>query len=253
VNKLYCFVLLICAAKISLGQPLMLQGKIVFERRENMHKLIDAEMAAEKEPNTWWIEMRKVAPKYRVDLFELYFNTSQTLYKIRQEDEAPFNQRWFRVAHKNSVATNLKTNTYLTEKNVYERDYLLSDTLPRHQWKLTNEFREIAGKTCRKATTILFDSIYIIAFYTDEIPISGGPELFQGLPGMALGIVVPRIHMTYFATSIESQVINDEQLRFTPSIKKQRYISKADFEAEIKKAFKKWDDNLQKIYWRAMF
>jgi GLPGLI family protein len=50
------------------------------------------------------------------------------------------------------------------------------------------------------------DSIYVVAFYTDEIHVSGGPESFHGLPGMILGVAVPHENVTWFATKVTETV-----------------------------------------------
>lgn len=47
------------------------------------------------------------------------------------------------------------------------------------------------------------DSLYVIGYYTNEIPVSGGPESISGLPGMILGLVVPYDHVSYFASKVE--------------------------------------------------
>jgi GLPGLI family protein len=251
LNKwMICFVFLfnICRA-----QELLLQGKITFERKENIQKLIDDEMAAEETPNTWYIEMRKIAPKYRTDIFQLSFSTKQSLYQLITEDDIPFNQRFFRVAFNNKVLTDFEHKTFSTDKTVYEKDYRISDSLPQLQWKLSNEFREIAGKNCRKASTILFDSVYVIAFYTDEIPVSGGPENFQGLPGMILGIVIPRIHYTSFATNIQSQLLAEKDMQLPPLKRKTVQHDLNGFKKEMLAAFKDWGDDAIKVYWRIMF
>jgi GLPGLI family protein len=48
----------------------------------------------------------------------------------------------------------------------------------------------IAGFNCRRANAMIMDSIYVVAFYTDEILTTGGPESFSGLPGMILGVAL---------------------------------------------------------------
>ncbi|ULT40412.1 GLPGLI family protein [Niabella defluvii] len=42
----------------------------------------------------------------------------------------------------------------------------------------------------------------MVAFYTDEIITKAGPESFNGLPGMILGLAIPHQHITIFATSV---------------------------------------------------
>jgi GLPGLI family protein len=253
LSKILVAVIVVCCSFYSYGQELMLQGKITYERRENMHKILDDEIAKEKAPSPWFSEMRKVAPKFRVDQFVLHFNTQKSLYQLTVEDEIPFNQRWYRVAFNNKVETDFVKQKFLTDKIVYEKTYRLSDSLPQYQWKLTNEFREIAGKNCRKATTILFDSVYIIAFYTDEIPVSGGPENFQGLPGMILGVVIPRIHYTCFATQIQYQQLTDAELQLPPIKRKMEQVNFVTFAKEMFAAFKDWGDGAIQVYWRTMF
>jgi GLPGLI family protein len=71
-------------------------------------------------------------------------------------------------------------------------------------WKLVpNETREIAGFNCRKAQAVIFDSVYVFAFYTDEITVSGGPMGIHGLPGMILGITIPRMFTSWIATKLQ--------------------------------------------------
>jgi len=46
------------------------------------------------------------------------------------------------------------------------------------------------------------DSIYVFAFYTDEIIIPGGPCTINGLPGMILGMTIPRLYTSWIANKI---------------------------------------------------
>ena len=70
------------------------------------------------------------------------------------------------------------------------------------EWRLTNENRVIAGFNCRKAVAKIFDSVYVFAFYTDEILIPGGPCSINGLPGMILGVTIPRLFTSWIATKV---------------------------------------------------
>jgi GLPGLI family protein len=56
------------------------------------------------------------------------------------------------------------------------------------------------------------DSIYVVAFYTDEIITRGGPESFTGLPGMIMGLVIPHEHVSWFATKVYTENITDKDL-----------------------------------------
>ena len=43
----------------------------------------------------------------------------------------------------------------------------------------------------------------MIAFYTDKIPVSGGPECFGGLPRMILQLALPHENVSWIATKVE--------------------------------------------------
>lgn len=79
--------------------------------------------------------------------------------------------------------------------------YQINDKLFDWNWQISNETKEIAGYTCRKATSNLM-GYYFEAWYTDEIPINIGPEKFDGLPGLILYVKAGT--MEYIAYSIKS-------------------------------------------------
>lgn len=68
---------------------------------------------------------------------------------------------------------------YTSEKNQ------IVDNLFDWNWEITNEEKQISGYTCKKAISKLYGYNYE-AWYTDEIPVSSGPEKFDGLPGLIL-------------------------------------------------------------------
>jgi GLPGLI family protein len=109
---------------------------------------------------------------------------------------------------------------------------------------LTDETRTIAGFSCRRANALIMDSIYVVAFYTDEILTTGGPESFSGLPGMILGIALPHQHVTWFATKVEAVSVNDAQL--VPP-QKGKKTDNAGFKETVGGALKDWGKYAQKF------
>jgi GLPGLI family protein len=93
------------------------------------------------------------------------------------------------------------------------------------------------------------DSVYVIAFYTDIIQCSSGPESFTGLPGMILGIAVPRINTTWFATKIQLIDIKETDLQIPKKGKKANY---QELYLQLKKATSDWGKYGIKSIWKAM-
>lgn len=96
----------------------------------------------------------------------------------------------------------LKNNTSEVQLEIDEK-YIIKDTLNNITWRFTDEYREIAGFECRRVNGSTPDSLYLVAFYTDQIPVSAGPALSSGLPGMILGLAIPEMHIQYWATQVD--------------------------------------------------
>jgi GLPGLI family protein len=98
--------------------------------------------------------------------------------------------------------------------------------------------RTIAGFQCRKAVGILFDTVAVFAFYSEELMIPGGPEGIHGLPGMILGMGIPRLHATWFATKV--QVVGVPVVTIQPATKGKK-ADRKQFLNELYKVMKNWD------------
>jgi GLPGLI family protein len=157
-----------------------------------------------KELSPEWYEMAKnQLPEQSVNYYQFIGDTEKSLFK--ETKEAPVNPRsWYQpVADKNVVYNDFKSGKTITQKPVFEETFLMEDSLLRIKWKLTADTRTIAGYDCRKALGFIDDTVAVFAFYTDELLVTGGPEGIHGLPGMILGVGVPRLHTTWFATKVE--------------------------------------------------
>jgi GLPGLI family protein len=71
--------------------------------------------------------------------------------------------------------------------------------MPR--WKLTTEQSLFLGHPVMKATAE-HEGDQIEAWFTPDIPISGGPEGYGGLPGMILTLTVNDGERSYTATAV---------------------------------------------------
>jgi GLPGLI family protein len=84
---------------------------------------------------------------------------------------------------------------------------------------------------------IVNDSIAIFAFYTDELMIPGGPEGVHGLPGMILGMGIPRLHATWFATKVE---VFDVKMNLVKPATKGKKVNRKVMLESLGKVLKDW-------------
>ena len=218
------------------------KGKISFERRVSQFKMNESE---NEEDNIWMAEMKKVMTKTPADFFTLNFTEKQSYYKLEKEN--PDNKYMFGVLKPNEnnyVLQDLVDGKTFMSRAVFENEYQLADSIKQYEWKLTGEVREIIGFECKKAITKICDSVVVVAFYTDQIPVKVGPENFNGLPGMILGLAVPRLAATWFATKIE---LNNDPIPTFPN--KGKKVKWLDINNELSKGLKQWGKEGHSIAW----
>lgn len=96
-----------------------------------------------------------------------------------------------------SIFTFLKLNVILHE-NVWNKPYNLTESeLGSFNWKMHTDTMRIAGYLCHVAV-----DEGLVAWYTNEIPLSFGPTIYSGLPGLILMIEDHRYKRLIKAASI---------------------------------------------------
>lgn len=230
----------------SSGQTQFLfQGKIEYERKINVHRQFDV-----LETDTWYKEYLSKLQKFHTTYFDLYFSETKTIFKPGKETDDIKMRFWGLGPSKDNIVVNdISRNEVRSRKNVFEETYLLQDSATKLQWRISDEMRTIAGFECRKAIAKICDSVYVVAFYTDEIAVSGGPESFYGLPGMILGLAIPRLYTTWFATKIELITPSEKDFSLPTRGKK---VNHKDLLSTLQRSLKDWGKEGQKNIWWVM-
>ena len=102
---------------------------------------------------------------------------------------------------------NINEKRFVNQTEIMGKRFLVKDSLPSYQWELSTETKNIGNYTCYKATftrevarmNMTFEdgeskeeekkeTITTTAWYTMQVPVSNGPDNFQGLPGLILEI-----------------------------------------------------------------
>ena len=152
--------------------------------------------------NNWDNMLKDKLPRFKTGIFNLTFDNDKSIYQFDHwgPPKLPNNMLEGEDAEKDYF--NFATGKYVMQKNVEGSIVIIADSIPKLKWKLVNENREIAGFNCRKAYAVMLDSVYVFAFYTEEITLPGGPATFHGLPGTIMGITIPRLYTSWIATKV---------------------------------------------------
>jgi GLPGLI family protein len=242
MKKLLTLALIIISVGAQAQPQFILQGKVEYEKKTNMHAFMGE--------GFWAEQMRGKMPQFRTTYYDLVFDSGKSVYKAGREiADDKYKNYWGSTSTDDVKFTNYTTGQITQLKNVFENRYLLQDSLLNIEWRITAETRTIAGFECRKAVGKFMDSLYVTAFFTDQILSSGGPESFAGLPGLILGLGFPRLHTTWFATKLELKQVTPAELVAPTKGKK---ATRADIFKQVKTAVKDWGEESQKIWIEAI-
>lgn len=177
------------------AQQFISEGVIEYEVKTNLQKTIGS--------GVWADLMKQGLPTFSTSYYTLTFSGNKSMYKfdhwmdglklpdfMKGPEEG---QSWY---------NNYDTDSMNMVKEIGGTKFVINDVIRKKDWKLENEYRIIAGFNCKKAVAIVFDSVYVFAFYTEEILLPGGPFSINGLPGTVLGVTIPRMYTSWIATKV---------------------------------------------------
>lgn len=196
MKSILFFITVLLFTITSTAQQFVDKAVIEYEVNTNLKKMISND--------TWGEMMKDNISDLKISYFSYTFAENKSIYKF---------DRW---SPKTKIPKNLKdsdeeniwyfdftTGKMNMQKQIVGTNFVIADSIPSIEWKITNEHREIAGYNCRKAVGKIMEDVYVFAFYTDDITISGGPCSINGLPGMILGLTIPRLYTSFIATKVE--------------------------------------------------
>ena len=198
----------------------------------------------------------------------LTFDKISSIYEEEEVLSAPgkggFN--WWSSFTAGPQYKNINDNQFVQDQDFYGRQFLITDSLEKLDWKIGNETKQIGKYLCIKATAVKtvdeFDwrsmrgksrknktesqnksektksitedieipkTINVVAWYTPQIPISQGPGEFWGLPGLILEVSADRT--TILCSKI---TLNPQDKIKIKAPEKGRVISRDDYNSTVK-------------------
>ncbi len=219
-------------------------GSIEYNKIINAYALMTREMAISADVDVFqqkaFEAYKKTHPQITTLKSTLVFGNNKTLFTPVPVEEPTNNNFYFDMpmaGQSNTTYTDITTDTRISQKKVFEEIFLVKDSTSKIKWKITDETRDIADYTCRRANGIVLDSIYVVAFYTDQITVVGGPESFTGLPGMILQVALPHENVSWLATKVTETTAPPVTL--VPP-KKGKAVTGKDFQKTLHGAMKNW-------------
>ena len=241
------------------------QGKAYYESKTtvDMSNFGGGDMSEERR--------KQIAERMKSMLEKTYiltFNQSESMYKEEEKLDAPGGggNRFGMMMSSFSAGPqykNVKNAQLLQEQEFFGKQFLIKDSLPKLQWKMEGETKQIGQYMCFKATAIKtvdaadFTSfrrpsdeedkdnpktkdIQIVAWYTMQIPVSQGPDEYWGLPGLILEVNADRT--TILCSKI---IINPEVKEVIKVPTKGKEVTKEEYTDIVKKKTEEMRQNFR--------
>jgi GLPGLI family protein len=232
------------------------EGKVIYERTIQMEIRINDND-----------QVSQMLPKMRTDKFELTFGNNESIWTHvdEEEDNDEFGGNGMQIRMvgpgQNDVVFYDFTNARKVEqREMFDKKFIVADTIRKLNWKLTGDTQSILGHVCQKATAQnigkrmqmnmdngkmerkeITDTSTIIAWFTTDIPVPGGPE-FQGqLPGLILGLDMNKGRTVYKAIEVSPKA----DLASIKEPVKGKKVTPAEFNEERNKMMDEMQKNNQ--------
>ena len=192
------------------------EGKVIYQRSTQMQFRMPG--------------MNDDVARTRTDKMELLFGNNQSLLKRIEENEdkqdvlgAGEGVRIQMINAGNDDVTyyNFDEKKRVESRELFDRTFIIEDSIRRLHWKLNEETKNILGYMCKKATTQQIgqrtimemingqperkqqpDTMNIVAWYTEAIPVSAGPQYQGQLPGLILELNINNGRTEYKALEV---------------------------------------------------
>lgn len=243
---------------VSLLQAQQKSGRVVYERVSQMQARFNIN------------GVENIMPQTRKDNFELTFGNNQSLWKAVEQDNDDFTttsdgsgaQIHMIVAGSNDVLyCNFETGKRTEKREFLDKTFIVDDSMSSLKWKMTGETKSILNHNCMKALATristqtrmtmdngkmerkeIQDTSNIVAWFTNDIPVSAGPAEYQGqLPGLILEMDVNNGRQSFIARSISEKA--DLAIIKEPTGKK--HYTPDEFKKERDKMMKEMQENMQ--------
>ncbi len=251
--------LLITTSAIFLANMLTAQqkeGKVIYERTIQMQIQVNDNDA-----------ISQMLPKTRTDKFELTFGNNQSVWKHVDEDDPndEFGGNGIQIkmvgpGMDDIIFYDFTAARRVEQREMFDKKFLVEDTIRKLNWKLTSETQTILGHVCQKATAQnitqrmqmnidngkmerkeITDTSMIIAWFTTDIPVTSGPEVPGQLPGLILALDMNNGRMVYKAT----EVLPKADLTTIKEPTKGKKVTPAEFNEERNKMMEEMQKNSQ--------
>lgn len=205
-------------------------------------------------------EMKQMLTKAFEKTYILQFDRTSSLYQEQEKLASPAGPSMVmdvKMPGDGLHYKDIRNKSYIVETDVFDKAFLIVDSLPDYNWKVSGETKKIGAYTCYKATSearpnknadagsekavnilgVNEKGKVVTAWYTPDIPVSHGPANYWGLPGLIL-----EVNDGNTALLCSKIIINPKEKTEITAPKKGEKVTRARFDEILHKKSEEMQD-----------
>jgi GLPGLI family protein len=209
-KSITALLLFVCISSLTLAQGF--QGKATYKTATKMDLQMEGTEGIDPAMQQ---RVQEMLDKQSRKEYTLAFDAYSSLYTLNEAlDTAPQQSGGMMfvgvsVGGSGDIYKNTKEKRYTSGRDLFGKPFVVKDDLEPAAWKLTKETKQIGHYTCYKATyerqqesfqsisvngeeesktETTTKTITVEAWYTPDIPVAHGPQMYWGLPGLVMEV-----------------------------------------------------------------
>ncbi len=134
--------------------------------------------------------MKSMYKRFENRTYIMNFNQKESIFKEEQKLDDLGKNTQIRGLKDRKLYKNIPEGIFMDKRPLMNETFIILDSLPKFEWKISNESKQIGKYTVVKAEAedpYNFEKT-ITAWFTPEIAIKNGPKKYWGLPGFIMEV-----------------------------------------------------------------
>lgn len=170
----------------------------------------DALYSKTRKTYRWFLDVGKTQSIFYNPNYRAWNMEYQNMYK--ETDIATALARVQSINKKYGIKNSLEVlvgepaaDTYTYMKSIKTNKFIYTEKLPQIEWVAEDSTKMVCNYLCRKAVATVYGRVWTV-WYTQDIPVSAGPYILKGLPGVILEAYDADNLFHFLAVGIEKNV-----------------------------------------------
>ena len=180
--------------------------------------------------------MKAMLPESQSFKKELLFKGKESIFQMMKgegpenldmaSDDGSFRIKMVSDDTEDILYLNSKEKKKVHQRGMMGKSFVVSDDMTKLKWKITAEKVKYLGYECQKAVIEEEDN-FVIAWFSSQIPVQVGPDMYHGLPGAILMVSVNDGEREFKALDVNLEPLEKNAISLPKNGKK---VNEAEYE-----------------------